>query len=203
MLAAAFQPKLAPHRPARRSSLAVRASMPVGPQGNPQVRASAVPGPEEDREVAHAAFMSAYGQSHHGPHIKGMQEFAGALLARQRIPSGQYADPLGHIFDEFDKDRSGTLSAEEVAEALRSRNVNITDKQAEMFIDAVDFQRHAITKDEFRELIMHMAAADLHSRRSAQQQDGQEWVMSSWEQDEEIVTKLKSWTDHLMARRFK
>lgn len=119
MLAAAFQPKLAPHRPARRSrwapqpaqqrrrppptrsrapkrlprpsnrprplsspptcSLAVRASMPVGPQGNPQVRASAVPGPEEDREVAHAAFMSAYGQSHHGPHIKGMQEFAGAV----------------------------------------------------------------------------------------------------------------------------
>ena len=34
-------------------------------------------------------------------------------------------------------------------------------------------------------------------------QDGQEWVMSSWEQDEEIVTKLKSWTDHLMMRRFK
>ena len=34
----------------------------------------------------------------------------------------------------------------------------------------MDFQRHAITKDEFRELIMHMAAADLHSRRSAQQQ---------------------------------
>lgn len=234
------------------------------------------------------------------------------LLARQRIPSGQYADPLSHIFDEFDKDRrwalpaagarctsvlpsprafkfvagssgrhaggagllpdisarcgastaarqlgtsssswgmparrwplptlshmccltraavplpvnccSGTLSAEEVAEALRSRNVDITDKQAgapcamvllppplgccccccrpvasphqqsssfpkasadpggavpaihppaEQFIDAVDFQRHAITKNEFRELIMHMAAADLHSRRSAQQQ---------------------------------
>ena len=53
--------------------------MPAGPQGNPQVRASAVPGPEEDREVAHAAFMSAYGQSHHGPRIKGMQEFAGAV----------------------------------------------------------------------------------------------------------------------------
>ena len=34
-------------------------------------------------------------------------------------------------------------------------------------------------------------------------QDGQEWVMSSWEQEEEIVTKLKSWTDHLMMRRFK
>lgn len=129
MLAAAFQPKLAPHRPARRSrwaprpaqqrrrppptrsrapkrlprpsdrprplpspptcSLAVRASMPVGPQGNPQVRASAVPGPEEDREVAHAAFMSAYGQSHHGPHIKGMQEFAGAVSCGCRAGPGR------------------------------------------------------------------------------------------------------------------
>ena len=32
------------------------------------------------------------------------------LLARQRIPSGQYADPLGHIFDEFDKDRRWVLA---------------------------------------------------------------------------------------------
>ena len=41
-----------------------------------------------------------------------------------------------------------------------------------MFIDAVDLERHAITKDEFRDLIMHMAAADLQSRRAehAQQQ---------------------------------
>ena len=30
-----------------------------------------------------------------------------------------------------------------------------------------------------------------------------DWVMSSWEQDEEIVGKLKSWTDNLMMRRFK
>ena len=27
------------------------------------------------------------------------------LLARQRIPSGAYADPLSHIFDEFDRDQ--------------------------------------------------------------------------------------------------
>ena len=100
-----------------------------------------------------------------------------------------------------------------------------------MFIDAVDLERHAVTKDEFRDLILHMAAADLHSRRAAHaeqqvraggggedararrprapwpadppaahaaacppqgaQQEGGEWVMSSWEQDEEIVTKLK------------
>lgn len=35
------------------------------------------------------------------------------------------------------------------------------------------------------------------------QPDGGEWVMSSWEQDEEIVKKLKGWTDNLMLRRFK
>lgn len=79
-----------------------------------------------------------------------------------------------------------------------------------MFIDAVDMEHHAISRAEFRELIMHMAAADLHSRRQAHAageggaagQEG-EWVMSSWEQDEEIVSKLKSWTDNIMFRRFK
>ncbi len=81
-----------------------------------------------------------------------------------------------------------------------------------MFVDVVDMEHHAISRDEFRELIMHMAAADLHSRRAAHAageggaaaagQEG-EWVMSSWEQDEEIVSKLKSWTDNIMLRRFK
>ena len=67
--------------PAPWRSVTVRAGMPAGPQGNPQARASAVPGPEEDREVAHAAFMSAYGQPHHGPRNTGTQEFAGAVSA--------------------------------------------------------------------------------------------------------------------------
>jgi hypothetical protein len=52
------------------------------------------------------------------------------LLARQRIPSGQYSDPLSHIFDEFDRNHDGALSASEVAAALRSRQVEITDEQA-------------------------------------------------------------------------
>ncbi|KAL4435913.1 hypothetical protein ABPG77_000675 [Micractinium sp. CCAP 211/92] len=197
------------HRPAAPMA-AAGGGAPFG--GQPQVRASRVPSPDEDREVMHAAFMNAYGQSHHGPRIKGMQEFAGALLARQRIPSGAYSDPLSHIFDEFDQDRDGALTAAEVAAALRSRQVDITDEQAAMFVDVVDMEHHAISRDEFRELIMHMAAADLHSRRAAHAageggaaaagQEG-EWVMSSWEQDEEIVSKLKSWTDNIMLRRFK
>lgn len=48
-----------------------------------QVRASRVPTPDEDKEVMHAAFLSAYGQSGHGPRIKGMQEFAGAVRVRR------------------------------------------------------------------------------------------------------------------------
>jgi hypothetical protein len=51
------------------------------------VRASRVPTPDEDKEVAHSAFLNAYGQSHHGPHIQGMQEFAGAVSMRQRCRS--------------------------------------------------------------------------------------------------------------------
>lgn len=64
---------------------------------------------------------------------------------------------------------------------------------AAMFVDAVDLQNHAISKSEFRDLIMHMAAADLHTRRRehAAANDGGDWAMSSWEQDEEIVDKLK------------
>jgi hypothetical protein len=56
--------------------------MPGGPQFPAQVRASRVPGPEEDKEVAHAAFLNAYGKSHHSPRVQGMQEFAGAVSPR-------------------------------------------------------------------------------------------------------------------------
>ena len=59
-----------------------------GQQGAPKAMASAVPGPDEDREVMHAAFMSAYGQSHHGPRIKGMQEFAGAVSGTAGMRQG-------------------------------------------------------------------------------------------------------------------
>lgn len=71
-------------------------------------------------------------------------------------------------------------------------------------MDAVDLERKAISRDEFRDLILHMAAADLHIRRSEHEaQEQGEWLESSWEQDEQIVDRLKSWTDSLMLRRFK
>lgn len=165
-------------------------------------RASPIPGPEEDREVAHSAYLHAFQEAQpEKARVPGMQEFASAILARSRIPSQQYSDPLLHIFQEFDTNNDGCLTASEVGQALRSRDVHVTDEQVEMFIDAVDLTHsHTVQASEFRDLVLHMAAADLHSRKS--QFEG-EWVRCSLESDDEIQEKLKSWIDHLMTRRYR
>ena len=63
-------------------------------------KASAIPTPDEDREVAHEAYLHAFQEAQpQKARIPGMQEFASAILARARIPSQQYSDPLMHIFD--------------------------------------------------------------------------------------------------------
>ena len=63
-------------------------------------KASAIPTPDEDREVAHEAFLHAFQEAQpQKARIPGMQDFASAILARARIPSQQYSDPLMHIFD--------------------------------------------------------------------------------------------------------
>lgn len=52
-------------------------------------------------------------------------------------------------------------------------------------MDAVDLEHKSISKTEFRDLILHMAAADLHTRRVAHKEDGNEsadWAASSWEE---------------------
>jgi len=61
---------------------------------------SAIPTPDEDKEVAHSAFLHAFQEAKpEKARVPGMQEFASAILARSRIPSQQYSDPLKHIFD--------------------------------------------------------------------------------------------------------
>lgn len=85
-------------RPAFRRSLRVACAHESTSTKGP--RASAIPGPEEDREVAHEAFLHAFQESQpERARVPGMQEFASALLSRSRIPSQQYSDPLKHIFD--------------------------------------------------------------------------------------------------------
>jgi hypothetical protein len=92
-------------RPASRRSLRVSATYNLP---SAKGRASAVPGPEEDREVAHEAFLHAFQEAQpERARIAGMQEFASALLSRSRIPSQQYSDPLKHIFEV--SWRGGTL----------------------------------------------------------------------------------------------
>ena len=61
-----------------------------------------------------------------------------------------------------------------------------------------------VHESEFRDLILHMAAADLHSRRVMHDSDEEgEWVRCILESDDEIQMRLKSWVDHIMLRRYK
>jgi len=67
---------------------------------------------------------------------------------------------------------------------------------------AVDLSdSHKVHESEFRDLIMHMAAADLHSRQAQAKDGDEEWVRCSLESDDEIQEKLKSWIDHIMVRK--
>lgn len=59
---------------------------------------------------------------------------------RKHIASG--TDPLNHIFTEFDEDHDGYLDAEDVCSALRSRHVEITHEQAQMFLEGTCSIKH-------------------------------------------------------------
>lgn len=131
---------------------------------------------EADPDAANEAFKSAYRQSARMPEglvdgvaINGMQQFAAAIWDRQRhIPSAK-ADPLTRIFAAFDTDRDGHLTAKEVAAALRSRNVDLTEAIVQKFIEASDADSNTtVEKDEFASLILHMASADLRSKEVAE-----------------------------------
>jgi hypothetical protein len=87
---------------------------------------------------------------------------------RRRIPSQLYNDPLQHLFDEFDADGDGHLTAEEIAGALKSNGVSITADQVQVFIDTVDANGNkTIERSEFADLIFHMATADLNKAHHA------------------------------------
>lgn len=82
---------------------------------------------------------------------------------RRRIPSQLYNDPLRHLFNEFDADSDGHLTAVEISNALRSRDVKITPDQVQLFINIVDQDNNeTIEQNEFADLIFHLASADLN-----------------------------------------
>lgn len=90
--------------------------------------------------------------------IKGLEEFASAIWERRKhIPSQSYGDPLIRLFDEFDKDHDGKLTAAEVSAALQSRQVELTEEQAQLFIDAIDGEpHHCASREDFPVLVFHM-----------------------------------------------
>ena len=56
----------------------------------------------------------------------------------RRIPSMSTTnDPLMRIFDKFDRDRDGHLTAKELAAALQSRNVKVSEEQIQRFIEGM------------------------------------------------------------------
>jgi len=56
---------------------------------------------------------------------------------------------------------------------------------------------HEVKQSEFRDLILHMAAADLHSRKLSH--DGP-WARCVLESDEEICEKLQVWRNTMQPR---
>eukprot|EP01025_Chloroclados_australasicus_P011107 TRINITY_DN1480_c0_g1_i1.p4 TRINITY_DN1480_c0_g1~~TRINITY_DN1480_c0_g1_i1.p4 ORF type:complete len:153 (+),score=17.36 TRINITY_DN1480_c0_g1_i1:242-700(+) len=94
--------------------------------------------------------------------ISGLQEFASAIWERQRrIPKNTFNDPLMRLFEEFDADGDGHITAVELAQALQSRGVQINEEQAQGFIDTVDKDgNRTVEKNEFPRLIFRMASSD-------------------------------------------
>jgi hypothetical protein len=70
---------------------------------------------------------------------------------------------------------------------------------------AVDLtQTHQVHQSEFRDFILHMAAADLHSRKVMHDpSQAGDWVKCTLESDDEIQERLKSWVDNIMLRRYR
>lgn len=102
-----------------------------------------------------------------GIQLNGIQQFAAAIWDRQRnIPTQGRKDPLERIFDSFDTDHDGHLSPSEIAAALRSRGVDLTEDIARKFVEASDADNNeTVEKSEFAALIVHMASADLRVKQ--------------------------------------
>jgi Ca2+-binding EF-hand superfamily protein len=73
-----------------------------------------------------------------------------------------YKDPLSKLFDDFDADSDGSLTAGEITNALRSRGVQITAADVKDFISLVDRnENEKVEKEEFGNLVFALASAEM------------------------------------------
>eukprot|EP00775_Hariotina_reticulata_P011035 gene11035-11190_t len=148
-------------KPGRAHSNAQRVLVRVG---KTHAAGEVFPGPQEEKAEAHEAFLHAFEASRPiAAAIPGLQQFAaGVWERRRRIPSTTYNDPLDHIFTEFDEDGDGHLTAEEISKALRSRGVEASPDQVQLYIQATDDNNNGmVERSEFTNFIFQMAVADL------------------------------------------
>ena len=80
---------------------------------------------------------------------------------RRRLPPSLYCNPLNALFDEFDANGNGSLTADVIHSVLHSKGVDITKEQVRKFIDSADVNgdRH-IHKDEFENFLYGLANAE-------------------------------------------
>ena len=80
---------------------------------------------------------------------------------RKHVPASVYCDPLCELFDEFDQDNDGHLTATEIHDVLQGQGVSISCDQVRSFIRDADADgNEQIEKEEFETFLYGLANAD-------------------------------------------
>ena len=94
-------------------------------------------------------------------------ELSGCLQLKDRrshIPPEYYKNPLQRMFQRFDDDSDGYLTAKQVYLALASNGIDITEAQVDTFLSAADLQLQQlqlVSFGEFEVVVHTMAEVDL------------------------------------------
>jgi Ca2+-binding EF-hand superfamily protein len=84
---------------------------------------------------------------------------------KRRVPNHLYRDPLATLFEEFDADGDGSLTVDEILNALKSEGVEITRKQVEAFMKTADSNENkTIELHEFSRFVFSLADQDAHKK---------------------------------------
>eukprot|EP00884_Botryococcus_braunii_P023299 jgi/Botrbrau1/9653/Bobra.0131s0028.1 len=131
-----------------------------------------------EKEMIRDNYWAAEAQAREAPWkvVPGLQSFFAAVLERKRrIPSQLYKCPITTLFEEFDLDGDGHLTAEEATSALHSRNVMIPLTHMQAYFDRFDQDKNGtIELREWLPLVQALATDEYRreSFRKSQDLDG-------------------------------